>query len=111
VLLNATKATFTTIVFIPINANKVNSIDNTWWLSIHIYVIQSPKRIHVLFCVDQINVSSTSNNIFALMFKCLLESSGLGFKELGRKLVSMGCDDSSVLNVIESVRPNNSKKR
>jgi hypothetical protein len=29
VLLNATKATFTTIVFIPINANKVNSIDNT----------------------------------------------------------------------------------
>jgi hypothetical protein len=34
------------------------------------------------FCVDQISVSSTSNNVFPLMLKCLLESSGLGFNEL-----------------------------
>lgn len=52
-------------------------------------MIQSLKRIHIIFCVDQISVSSTSNNIFVLMLKCLLESSGLGFNELGRKLVDM----------------------
>jgi hypothetical protein len=66
-------------------------------------VIQSLKRIHIIFCVDQINVSSTSNAIFVLMLKCLLESSGLGFDELGRKLVDMGCDGSSVFKVIELV--------
>ncbi len=70
-------------------------------------MIQSSKRIHILFCVDQISVSSTSNNIFTLMLKCLLESSGLGFEELGRKLINMGCDGSNVFKVIELVRPNN----
>jgi hypothetical protein len=63
-------------------------------------VFQSSKRIHILFCVDQISVSSTSNNVFALMFKCLLESSGLGIEELGRKLVGMGCDGSSVFKLL-----------
>lgn len=66
-------------------------------------MIQNLKRIHILFCVDQISVSSTSNNVFTLMLKSLLESNGLGFEELGTKLVNMGCDGSNEFKVIKLV--------
>jgi hypothetical protein len=40
------KVAFTTITFKTINANEVNaSIDNIQWLSIHLYVVQSWKRV------------------------------------------------------------------
>ncbi len=40
VLLEATKVTFVVAPFIAVNANEVTTIDNTQWLSIHLYVVQ-----------------------------------------------------------------------
>ncbi len=40
---------------------------------------------------------ATSNNVFNLMVKALLNFGGLRLQELGTKLVNMGCDGSSVL--------------
>ncbi len=39
---------------------------------------------------------ATSDNIFGLMLKCLIDFGGLGFKSLVGKLVSIGCDGNSV---------------
>ncbi len=40
VLLEATKATFDVALFIAVNVDEVTMIDNTQWLSIHLYVVQ-----------------------------------------------------------------------
>jgi hypothetical protein len=39
-LLEATKATFVFATFIVINENEVTTIDNTQWLSIHLYAVE-----------------------------------------------------------------------
>ncbi len=41
-------------------------------------------------------MSTTSDNIFVLMLKCLLEFGGLRMEELGEKLVNIGCNVSSM---------------
>jgi hypothetical protein len=96
VLLKATKATFVCVNFIAIRANEVTIIDNTQWLSIHLYMVQGWKRIPILLCVESIRVSTKSNNIFRLMVKGLSKFGGLGLKESARKLVNMGCNGSFV---------------
>jgi hypothetical protein len=40
VLLEATKVAFVVALFIAVSANEVTMIDNTQWLSIHLYVVQ-----------------------------------------------------------------------
>lgn len=95
-LLDVTKVAFAAIAFIAISANEVTSINNTQWCSIHLYVVQNWTKIPILFCLDQVNVYATSNNIFVIMFKCFFEFSGLTLKTLGGKLVNMGCNGTSV---------------
>jgi hypothetical protein len=95
-LLDVTKVAFATIAFITVNANKVTSINNTQWCSIHLYVVQNWTKIPILFCLDQVGVYATSNNTFVLMFKCFLEFGGFRLKTLGGKLVNMGCYGTSV---------------
>ncbi len=95
-LLNVTKVTFATIAFITISANEVTSIKNTQWCSIHLYVVQNWTKIAILFCLDQVDVYATFNNIFVLMFKWFLEFGGLRLKTMGGKLVNVGCNGTSV---------------
>jgi hypothetical protein len=72
VLLDATKVAFASITFISIFKEKMVTIDNVQWLSIHLYVVQALKRIPILLCVERIGVFTTFDNIFGLMFKFLL---------------------------------------
>jgi hypothetical protein len=96
VLLEATKAAFACANFIDVSVNEVTTIDNTQWLSIHLYMVQGWKKIPILLCVESIRASTTLNTIFGLMIKGLLEFCGLGLEELARKLVNMGCNGSFV---------------
>jgi len=50
----------------------------------------------ILLCVEITGISTTSDNVFRLMVKGLLEFGGLRFEELARKLVSMECDGSNI---------------
>ncbi len=70
VLLEATKIAFGIASFIAFSVDEVIIIDNTWWLSIHLYVVQQYKRILILLCVERMDVYAISDNIFGLMLKC-----------------------------------------
>jgi len=96
VLLEATKTSFVVAPFIAINVDEVTTIDNTQWLLIHLYVMQKWKRIPILLCVEVVSLFTTFDNIFSLTIKCMLDFGGLKVEELVRKLVSIGCDGSSV---------------
>jgi len=95
-LLEATKIAFVCANFFVVNADEITTINNTQWLSIHLYMVQGWKRVPILLCVESIRVFATSNNIFGLMVKGLLKFCGLRLEELARKLVNMGCNDSFV---------------
>jgi len=75
----------------------------TQWLSIHLYVVQKWKRIPILLCVEAVSLYATSDNIFFLMVKCMLNFGGLGVEELAGKLVNIGFDKFSVFQGIEQV--------
>ncbi len=96
-LLEATKVTFASTNFIVVSAYEVTTIDNTLWLSIHLYVVQGWKRILILLCVENVKVFAMSNNGFRLMVNGLLKFGGLRLVEMViGKLVGMGCDKSNV---------------
>lgn len=82
VLLDVTKDAFTSIAYIGIFIDEVMTINNTQWLSIHLYVVQAWKRIPILLCVETVKVFITSDNIFALMVETCLDFGGLGLEEL-----------------------------
>jgi len=67
VLLDATKTTFASIAYISISTDKVMTIDNTQWFSIHFYVVQASKRLPILLWIETIGILATSNNIFVLL--------------------------------------------
>jgi hypothetical protein len=72
------------------------TIDNTQWLSIHLYVVQLWKKILILLCVLTMGMLATFDNIFSLMLKCLVEYGGLGLEQLVGKLINNRCNDSNV---------------
>ncbi len=59
-------------------------------------MVQKWKSILILLCVETISLSTTFDNIFSLMVKCMLDFGGLGVEELARKLVNIGCDKFNV---------------
>jgi len=96
VLLEAINVTFIAASFIMVNVDEVTAINNTQWLLIHLHMVEQWRRIPILLCVETICMSTISKNMFAFMLKCLFEFGGLGLEELCEKLVSIGCNGSSM---------------
>ncbi len=84
------------INFLFVNVNEMTKIDNASWISLHLYVIQGWNQIILLVCVKKVDVQGTTNNVFQLMLRCLDSFAGVGVKDLGLKLISMGCDGNNV---------------
>jgi hypothetical protein len=64
VLLEATKTTFVVAPFIVVSVDEITMIDNTQWLSIHLYVVQKWRCIPILLNVEAVSLFATSDNIF-----------------------------------------------
>jgi hypothetical protein len=84
------------INFLFVNANEVTKIDNASWISLHFYVIQGYNQSIILVCVKKVDVQGTTSNVFQLMLRSLDSFAGVSAKDLGLKLISMGCDGNSV---------------
>jgi hypothetical protein len=60
VSLNVTKVAFATSAFIVISTNKMTTINNIKWLSIHLYEVQAWKMICILLFVKTCGVFVTT---------------------------------------------------
>jgi hypothetical protein len=67
--LEFTKITFVIANYIVINVDEVTTINNTQWLSIHLYVVQKWNFFLMFLYVETISQSSISNNIFFFSVK------------------------------------------
>jgi len=85
-----------------VSANEITTIDNTSWIFIHLYVVQGWKQILLLVCVEKVGMQGIAKNIFHLMLIATVTFGGLSVKDLGEKLISMGCDGDSVNTLLPS---------
>ncbi len=94
--LEFTKITFVIANYIVINVDEVTTINNTQWLSIHLYVVQK-WNFFLMFLYVETKVNLPFLIIFfSLVLKCMINFGGVKLEELGKKLVNMGCDSNSV---------------
>jgi hypothetical protein len=61
-----------------------------------LYLIQGWKQISLLVCVEKVGMQGITKNIFHLILIAMVTFGGLSVKDLGEKLISMGCDGNSV---------------
>jgi len=50
-LLESIQNVIVVVNFIYVNNNKIIAIDNTFWISLHLYVVQGWKQIPLLACL------------------------------------------------------------
>jgi hypothetical protein len=55
-LLKSTQNVVVAVNFIFVNANEIIAIDNTSWISLHLYVVQGWKRIPLLVYLEKVGV-------------------------------------------------------
>jgi hypothetical protein len=55
-LLQSTHNVVNVVNFLFVSADEVTTIDITSWISLHIYVVQSWKRIPLLVCVEKLEM-------------------------------------------------------
>jgi hypothetical protein len=81
---------------ISITANEVTGIDNTQWLSVHVYVVQNFVRVPLLLHLSHIIDGCKSNYILGLITTALMGEGGMSREEVAAKLVSCGFDGASI---------------
>jgi len=94
-ILSALKAVVQSTRVISINANEVTAIDNTSWLSIHVYAMDSWERVPHLLHLSCISNSGTTNHLTNVIMYSLIGEGGLTCEQIASKLVYFGANSIS----------------
>jgi hypothetical protein len=95
-LLHSTHNVVNVVNFLFVSANEMTTIDNAFWIFLHIYVVQSWRKIALLVYVEKLEVQGTTNNVFQFMLRALETLASVSVKVLGAKFISIGGDGNSV---------------
>ena len=77
---------------ISINADEVTDVDNTYWVEVHMYVVQSWEIMLHLLHLSYISKSSTFDHLMNVIIYALLYEGGLSCEQVASKLVCFGVD-------------------
>lgn len=69
------------------NCDKVTTINNQSWLSVHVYVTKNWERIPILFNLQMLKTIATFDNLTSLIVKSLVEHGGLNEMGTAKKLI------------------------
>jgi len=81
--------------FVSISADEVTTVDNTFWIGVHVYVVDGWERIpHLLHlsCVSNCGIVYHLTNV---IMQALVGEGGLTREQIAGKLVSFGTDSVS----------------
>jgi hypothetical protein len=67
------------------STNEITTIDNQFWLSMHLYVVEAWKRAPILLNFEKIVDGSTSNTMTSMIVESLIEFGGLTKSDLTKK--------------------------
>jgi hypothetical protein len=94
-VLAALKAVVQSARIISISADEVTAIDNTSWVGVHVYAMQSWERVPYLLHLSCVSESGTSDHLTNVIMHALLSKGGLAREEIASKLVCFGADGVS----------------
>jgi hypothetical protein len=81
--------------FLSISADEVTSVDNTSWLSLHVYACQSWKRVPILLSLQRMVDGGGTDAVREMITSSLKFHGGLLESQIAKKLVSVGTDGVS----------------
>jgi hypothetical protein len=99
--MRATRAIIHVAHYVALSYDKVSTIDNRSWLSIHFYVMQNWVNIPILISLDRVVVGSRSDNLIKVIMVALMISGGLPRNQTIQKLICFGADG---VNVFQGTR-------
>jgi hypothetical protein len=78
--------------FLSISADEVTSVDNTSWLSLHIYACQSWKRVLMLLSLHRMVDGGRADVVREMIMSSLVVHGDLSERQIVEKLVCFGAD-------------------
>jgi hypothetical protein len=94
-VLGALKAVVQSTRIISINADEVTTVDNTSWVGIHVYAMQSWKMMPYLLHLSYDSESGTTDQLINVIMHVLLFEGGLSCEQIASKLVCFKADGVS----------------
>ncbi len=76
--------------------DEVTTMDCHGWIVVHVYVVEGWKHIPILFTLEQVLFSVTTNNLTKVITANLLQYGGPFKTNLASKLINFGVDGLSV---------------
>jgi len=68
------------------------AIDNTSWLGVHVYVMESWERVLHLLHLSDVLESGTTAHLIQVIMHVLMGEGGLTYEEIAHKLVAFDAD-------------------
>jgi hypothetical protein len=81
--------------FLSISADKVTFVDNTSWLSLHVYACQSWKQVPMLLSLQRMVDGGVADAVREMITSSLIVHGGLSEKQIAEKLVCFGANGVS----------------
>jgi hypothetical protein len=82
--------------FISASADEVTSVDNSQWLSVHVYFSVNFSRQSHMISVRRVDVDANAANLTELITKQILFHSGMKQSDFAEKLICFGADGAAV---------------
>lgn len=83
--------------FIAFSLDEVMAVENTSWVCMHVYTVQNHSRQLHLLSVAKMKESVTTENLFQLVKRSLIEYGGMNDITVAKKMVCVGADGASVM--------------
>ena len=91
-ILSALMSVVRSLCIISISAYEVTAVDNTLWLSIHVYAMDSWERVPYLLHLSYLSDGGSADNLTNSIMLSLLGEGGLSAEDISLKLVCFGAD-------------------
>jgi hypothetical protein len=76
-VLQNTKTIVWDFAFFGLNADEVTTINNQWWISVHVYVMQNWIHIPILLTLEWVEVGAIIENITTIILQNIMKFRGL----------------------------------
>ena len=93
-VMSALKVIVQSARFVSISADEVTTVDNTSWIGVHVYAVNSWERVPYLLHLS-LSDCGTVDHVTDVIMHALLGEGGLTREQIAGKLVSFGADGIS----------------
>jgi hypothetical protein len=83
--------------YLSLSCDKVTTIDNQSWISIHAYMLVDWERVPLLLSLERLTKGSIAGHITKVIVNAVVRDGGLAMQEICEGLVCFGSDSASVL--------------